>query len=83
MMHAAFCLFEAGSVFQTFSPDKPHIFVPWTTVLDKPKSGEVPMAMAPLQKFDLFLHGTECGVSSPQTRNTQSSYMSVGALEHH
>lgn len=40
MMHVAFCLFEAGSVFQTFSPDKPNIFMPWTTVLDKPKSGE-------------------------------------------
>lgn len=36
-MVAAFCLFEAGSVFQTFSPDKPDIFMPWTNMVDRRK----------------------------------------------
>lgn len=82
MMHVAFCLCEAGSVFQTFFPDKPNIFMPWTTVLDKSKSGEQEHgnrelgAMAPLQKFNLFLHGTEGGVCSRINKST-------GALKHH
>lgn len=61
-----------------FSPDKPNIFMPWTTVSDKPKSGEKEHgnresgAMAPLQKFNLFLHGTEGGVCSPHRQKRWS-----------
>lgn len=40
-MHVAFSISEAGAAFQTFSPDKPSIFVPWTTIVGKPKPGEL------------------------------------------
>lgn len=45
LTNEACCLLSLRSgvsnlVFQTFSPDKPSIFMPWTTVVGKPRSGE-------------------------------------------
>lgn len=74
-MVAAFCLFEAGSVFQTFSPDKPDIFIPWTTIVDMPinlgNSSTETEKGGPrrLCTCNVVLHGTEGGVCSQHEEN--------------
>lgn len=86
-MHVAFCLFEAGSILTpNLLPGYFHAVdyrigqaKTWGAIPWERKSG----GHGTLQESNMFLHGTECGVCFRRKRNTWSSYMSAGALEHH